>query len=167
MTRAFTLLFGLLVLVTSACSSAGGGAESDPPVSCCALARYCESCSYCTALERSIAASGDESACRPIIADFIDDGRYCSPSDRSLPTFRFLAECAGEGDGTGGDAQCCALRSYCDRCSFCERSERAIGDSGNSEACGYVIAEHLESGRYCSPSDHTLRTEALLASCSE
>lgn len=56
-----------------ACSSD----DEEGGTQCCALQRFCSSCSTCDTSERSIGDGGDETACKQINDGFIERGRYC------------------------------------------------------------------------------------------
>lgn len=86
--RTLTVMSLLLIVALAGCEKEG--------TQCCALKRFCDTCTTCESSEASIGSSGDETACQQVNDMFIDVGQYChlgNATPRHSIT-EFIADCA-------------------------------------------------------------------------
>jgi hypothetical protein len=73
-------LMGVVVLILAATSFQGCELIEGP--SCCALKKFCTTCTTCTGDNTAVANKGDEAACKVVVQRFRNENQFCNPEDK-------------------------------------------------------------------------------------
>jgi hypothetical protein len=68
--------------------------DADGP-NCCALRKFCSTCTTCSSDKNIMAARGDEAACKQVVDMFKSMSQFCNPEDAppKHTIDEFLLEC--------------------------------------------------------------------------
>jgi hypothetical protein len=63
--------------------------------SCCALRKFCTTCTTCSSDNNTMATKGDETACKRVVEQFKTNGQFCNVEDAppKHAIDEFLLEC--------------------------------------------------------------------------
>ncbi|HXU82199.1 MAG TPA: hypothetical protein VN914_12430 [Polyangia bacterium] len=65
---------------------------------CCALKKFCSTCTTCSSDFNAMAAMGDEAKCKVIVDRFRSEAMFCNPenADPKHTIDEFLLQCGGQ-----------------------------------------------------------------------